>query len=497
VKRGIGAKLIASLLLACAGPVEQREWIEVSTPNFRVYSTLGADETSAMALRLELFRTVASKIATVPTLEPVVQTRILLFDKRYDFQAFEANRSVVGFFVQRMRANYAVIRRDRQLDETQALLHEYVHFLMANGPQRMYPRWYAEGFAEFLRTLATTGDTVVVGAFPMDRKAEFRRALRGGWAPFHEIVGPRGASFPMFYPQSWALVHWLMLGRTGRNAGADLSRYLDLIEAGESVEPAFESAFGIRLQDADVAIRRYLDGEYKAVGLRLAAFGHVPPDPVIRSMSEGEASLALAGLALSLDDFPRAAALFSAARAALPASARAHAGLGITETQRGNWEAAGALFERALALDPDDAEIQLDRARHLHALALAENDPSRRSETLARARRHYLRSSELDPKIPETWARYGSTFSISGEDTARGIEGLEHAHRLLPSSPEVQLLLARAYLRAGREVDAIALAERAVAHSHVVDREANLQALLQPLVREDDAGLSAGFPRAQ
>ena len=50
---------------------------------------------------------------------------------------------------------------------------------------------------------------------------------------------------------------------------------------------------------------------------------------------------------------------------------------------------------------------------------------------------------KLDGSIPEPYARYGATFLLEGEEAERGLDPLERANRMLPSSAEVELLLAR------------------------------------------------------
>ena len=69
-----------------------------------------------------------------------------------------------------------------------------------------------------------------------------------------------------------------------------------------------------------------------------------------------------------------------------------------------------------------------------------------------------MRSWKLDETIPETYARYGASHLLEGEEAERGRQTLEHAHRMLPASIRIKIDLARLYAKLGRREDARALA---------------------------------------
>jgi len=77
---------------------------------------------------------------------------------------------------------------------------------------------------------------------------------------------------------------------------------------------------------------------------------------------------------------------------------------------------------------------------------------------------------------------YGATFLLEGEETQRGLEPLEHASQMLPSSLEIKLLLARLYARLGRSMAArsLALAVYSRTHSEATRAEAQEIAAAAP-----------------
>lgn len=483
--------LIGTAALACTtvDSIPERPWIEVETPNFRVASTLPPEEAIELANDLELFRTVAQTLTNVPTVNSVIPTRIFVFDRGYDFELFTAGRRLAGYFLEGLRANYLVMRKTRQMDESRVIRHEYVHFLMNNATQVLYPPWYSEGFAEFLSTatLHEDGQRVIIGAFPMDRKRAFQYGIGSSYEQI--ISARRGTKIRgnMFYEQSWALVHWLQLGRgRGHAPSEEMTKYLELIAAGHTDADAFEEAFGISIEDVDREIASYLDGKYRAVAVPLSAFDYERGEPRVSAKPPDAVAVDLGELMLANEAGGPAQELFAKALAANPTNARAHAGLGRALTLREQWQEAESHALRALELDPEDAENELDYGICLHTKALADEINEQRSSLLEQGRQHYVRSYQLDPGIPETYAMYGSSFLAPGEDPARGVETLEHAHSLLPSNTDILWLLARAYVKLGREDNARSLAERIVASSHAGDRAEAVDELLAELAQTDE-----------
>ena len=93
-------------------------------------------------------------------------------------------------------------------------------------------------------------------------------------------------------------------------------------------------------------------------------------------------------------------------------------------------------------------------------------ETQKRLELVPDARSHYQRAIELAPENPEAHAMLGSTYLLTDEDSAAGIQSLEHARRLLPGEVSLLLPLAKLYQRAGRPDDARAAARRVARWSH-------------------------------
>jgi len=290
-----------------------------------------------------------------------------------------------------------------------------------------------------------------------------------------EGLGSRGTS--SFYSQSW-VVHYLNVGRDDAKPREELTRYLKALRSGVGNEEAVRTAFGTDTGSLDRPLQNYIKrGHYVFVTAPLDLFDP-GAEPQLRALSSAEAAVALGSLAADRGDYEQAEAYYVAALATAPGNPRGLAGRGRARAGQGNWQEAESWYAKALAAGPDDFSVQLDYDSYLHALARGAPDAAGAGEFAQQARRHYTRSWKLEDSIPETYAGYGSTFLLEGQDPAAGLETLEHAHRMLPSSIEIKLLLARAYSQLGRRDEARELALIASMWNHSQEADEKLRALL-------------------
>jgi tetratricopeptide (TPR) repeat protein len=468
----------SAFAFACAsGPtVHEREWIEVSTPNFQIMSTMSPEKASKLAIDLERFRVIVARFTNASMSDSPIATKIFAFEKKGDFQRFTRSSNVAGWISAGMRNNVIALADQRGMDSSQIIRHEYIHFILNNATTIQYPTWYNEGFAEYMSTFEIRKDReLVIGSAQRERVQVLNWAP---WIPLRRIITARGldgfhdeTEVGVFYAEAWALVHYLQQGRGGHhNVSAELDRYIELIEGGSSDEDAFEEAFGVTISIANHDLKIYLKHRIQAIVFALSALNFEPPEPNIQSMSPDQISAQLGQLSLTRRNGPDAQVYFEAAIAANPENARAHAGLGDALKFQGLWSEAEPHFNRAVELDPDDELNYLDLAEYFHDKAKEDAFEGDRAELLKAARREYVKSQKREPSLPETYAMYGSTYLEPGQDHARALKGLEHANSLLPSNTDILLMLAKAYALNDRDDEARELVERYVAWSHSKQR---------------------------
>lgn len=455
---------------AQAKDLEDRDWIEVRTANFQVRSIQGKKATLELAQHLELFRAAVSLLTNVSATEAPVPTRIIAVRGKSDFRKLGIDGDAAGIFSPGLRSNMIVIREARGMDETSTMLHEYVHFLIRNHSEQHYPKWYDEGFAEYLGM-----SDVSHGNFKIGLAAEHRRSSLNysHWIPMRRILAPDDYADwtremkAMFYGEAWALVHFLQ-NRPDREVPfpQDMAKYLELIEQGQDSVEAFETAFAISENKLNRQVKRYLEaGRFRY--FRFAVEDLLPGfDVRAVSLTREAAALTLAEAALRFDNLDSAERWFTIAAAGEPTRPHAEAGLGDVRKFRGDYDAAQPHFEQAIALAPDDPYCQLDMAEFWHDRAVAGSTTPEFSEHLDRARTHYVKAWKLNDALPEIYAMYGRTFLTDNTQPEKAVEMLEEARHLLPSHLQIRLSLAQAYARAARTEDAIAAARSVLTWSH-------------------------------
>ncbi len=467
--------LVCSLMLlaamtAAAKGLEDDDWILVETENFQIMSVLSKKETVELARYLEAFRVGVDMVANLATAEEPIPTRIYAMGGRSDFLDLGFDRKVAGVFMPRTRQNTIVIREVSGMSETEIMLHEYAHFLMRNRSLLVYPDWYDEGLAEFFGASKIRRGSLYMGLVPESRVYGLERSK---WIHLRELLQPVDydewslEKTSMFYGQSWALVHYLQMHEEWRERFTpSMSRYLKLIEDGESSIAAFETAFDVEVDEMNRQLRRYVE-RGKMGGIKVD-LGTVLTDfeASVSPMSRADVSLALGGLALIRNKLELAENWFQIASREESTAARANAGLGDVRKFADQYSKALPYFERAVELAPDDPYCQLDMAEYWHDLALEPTESEQWLDHLAKAREHYIAAWKLDKTAPEVYAMYGKTYIDEGSDYARALELLEEAEFYLPSSLDIRYLLARTYAELGRTDEAIKAAKVVVAWSH-------------------------------
>lgn len=486
----LGACLLASQGCATSS-LDESEWFEVRTRNFSIMSALGPEATRDLAYNAELFHSTAEFVMGTSLPKPPVPTRVIAFDGRGLRRPF-AVRGAGSYLHPTLRETFIVFRVGGgwSEDATPAVRHEYMHYLLENHGGFGEHLWFDEGFAQLMSTVDVRSDHVDLGHY---RKDYLERLRTEPWIPVAKVLrtedledwGQRKR--PLFYAQSWALVHFIFFGDLNPEQGRErLRRYFREIELGSSYDLAVERAFGRDMGAFDRALHKYVRSDrFQAMGVRFPNTVNRPMD--VRSVPQHVAFTRLGWLLLALEREDRARVWFESALEIEANDARAHAGLGSILDLRGEWDQALAHHERAVELAPQDALNWLDLGIHHFRRAQASSDAAEREQLLAQAREQLRKSSSLDGSLPEPLAVYGETFLLEGQDPARGVPSLERAHRLVPHDSRVELALARAYFAS----DQLKLARKMTLEVHAKTHSRSVRAEAEQLLREIDTAAEA------
>ncbi|MGE0385190.1 MAG: tetratricopeptide repeat protein [Gammaproteobacteria bacterium] len=457
--RGGWAIILVGLLAAAvpgrapvAGELWERRWIELRTPNFVIASALSEQDSVKLAQDMENFRILVGAVSGAGEIDARVPTRIFVFPSLAAEVGLKGD--YIGYFHQGMRANYAAVRPVPGAPLGETLHHEYVHFLLRNESDTQYPTWLDEGLAEFLSTLHLRGDRFEYGNVPKNTMAALAYLV---WMDFDELLEVRNTHKlsrerrAAFYAQSWALVHYLA-NRPGRDFAVDTARYLNAVQTGTARTAGFTQAYGEAVDGLGTRIRRYLGSAKYAKGTLHAPF---PAASVsVRLMRTEEIASGIGYLATGAGSLDYARKAYEAARAANPNDAATLAGLGDVAMRAREFDAAEAHYRRAVELEPNSALHLLDLGEYFLRRLREEPAHPMVARWWNEGQGCLQRSYNLDRGNPETLAQMALLFLYSPQTQALAVSQAELAYRLLPSSPEINIVTAQVYAANGRKQEA-------------------------------------------
>jgi tetratricopeptide (TPR) repeat protein len=439
LSRGALATLLWLALSAGTLSAAEPAWTRLDTPSFTFFSNASAEVTRRFAGDLETFRRfVAASLGDGAVASPL-PTHVYLFDSHTSFRDFSLGERNVGWFAGTRQANVIALDTSSAAG-AEVAYHEYVHFVVENSTPAV-PLWLNEGLAEFYSTFRSRAEELEIGR-PLERHVEFLR--RNRLISFDDLfaVDRRSSDYTeerrrgAFYAQSWAFVHYLLVGQ--KEFHVEVDDFLSRLRDGQTARDAFEDAFGT----TTVGLRRDLEHYLSQASfeyLVMAAepdLDESPGQPVVLADAEARARLGLLRLAGKVGTEADSERDFNAALGGEPANPTALRGMGELDLGRGDYLQAAAWFAEALRHEPGDV-ANLD----LHGLALLQVvqadaappgglDPARR-DILERARTSFAQAISRAPTYAPALAGYGTTF-FWDDDPGEGIEVSARAVRLLP-----------------------------------------------------------------
>ena len=463
--RTLGVLLAAWLALA-PGAAAAR-WLKADTGSFSVYSEGDETRLRTMAVGLQRFDQLLRIITNVkaPPSPTVLPVYVLADNGAIRQVTGITSREVAGTYVASptMIAALTAAYEARLTDSANLILfHEYAHHFMYQYASGAYPRWYVEGFAEFVGSARITADQAELGRFELGRLYPL---LTSGWIPIEPML--RGqipdAQKDMFYPQSWVMVHYIN-NDPARVAG--LGRYLVAVGRGEDPVAAFEPAFGMSPATFFARIKAYAG----SAAMTYRRMQWKTPAPEVRVTALPASADRLLLLALQSTYGVREAArpqLLAAVRkeaAKWPGDRYARTVLAQAEILYGD-RAAGAAIVDALIAEAPDADAWFLRGV---ALARDSDDAPPGSEAAAAklkaARAALGNANKLRPDDYRILATYAEASPRPLSDAT--LDVLLRARDLAPQVNEIGIMAAEALAERGRTAEALALLTPIMADAH-------------------------------
>lgn len=341
----------------------------------------------------------------------------------------------------------------------ETIYHEYYHSLtMPYFPS--LPVWVSEGLADFYGNSKIVDKTAYLGmpdAGLMEQLHEqslipLAALFRVDYAsPYYN----ESSKVSIFYAESWALMHYLMLGDNGIHRQL-LVAYLDTLSKGASQDEAAIKAFG-DIGKLQKALQSYASSN-SFYDLHTPAPAKVPESDVrIRPLSDSEAAAYRGGFLTLHGQFSDAEMLLQEAARNEPKLALAQQNLAVLYYAQGKSEEARAALDAAIELDPQNALTRYIRAN----LSSKEIDPRLRD---SQAEADLRAAIAANPNFAPPYGLLATRLAANGALLSEAFEFAKKGVLLDPGNSYYQLDLAQVLLRMRKYDEAQSLAVRAGAN---------------------------------
>jgi tetratricopeptide (TPR) repeat protein len=442
---------VLAVFLGTATP-STAEWRRIDSPNFVVVGDVSERTLRGVAVQFEGFRETLTRVLTERATATPVPTLVIVFPSDRAFTPFKPTYQgkpvpISGLFVGRRDANYiAMVADGGQADGLQIVFHEYAHLVVSNV-FRNVPAWLNEGLAEFYSTydVGDGGREAVLGR-PIGHHLE--RLQNTQLLKLNDLLNVDHESpfynerdrQSVFYAQSWALTHKILMGEPRRTA--ELSAYLQLVSEGTPPLQAWQKAFAAADLDRELQdyIRRRL---FKAVQYtfpdKLAKFD---APATILSAADAEAYLSEFLIRQERDD--EAAARLAPAVKRDPDNVRLKLVLGLLDVERDAYDNAA---KRLLTIEPADWLAAYSAAMALVAMAEGRGEAAG-AEHVQAVRRLVGVASQQRPEIPNALAQL-ATMEVrsAGGPTKETLRTIERARLMAPGREDYAFVHAQVLAR--------------------------------------------------
>ena len=250
-------KLSLLLLLAttlASAKDKPENWIEVRSPHFVIATNSNEKQARKIADQFERMRVLFHALFPKLQIDPSSPIIVLAVKEDKDFRALEPQEYLAkgslrlgGLFLRGPDKNYVLMRLEAEGEHPYAVIyHEYTHLLLSKAD--WMPLWLNEGLAEFYQNTDIDESDARLGQ-PSVEDIRFLRQNRLLPLPTLFAVDFKSPYYheenkgSVFYAESWALTHYLMV-QDYADKGHRLQQYGDLLSSGTDPLTAAATAFG-------------------------------------------------------------------------------------------------------------------------------------------------------------------------------------------------------------------------------------------------------------
>jgi len=440
-------------LLITSPALAKDNWTTVRSKNFLLVGNASDKQIRQVATRLEQFREVFSQLFPNAVNSSPVPTTVVVFKSDDSYRPFKPHPNTTGYFQSGEDVNYITLTVEvhGEQDPFDVIFHEYTHLLVNNTAPNV-PLWFNEGLAEYYSTFAIADDMKVTLGSPISSHVYLLRENK--MLPLRTLfkVDEKSPYYnesdkqSIFYAESWALMHYLILGKESRVA--QLGKFLELTGANTPMEQAFQKAFGMTFENMEKELRAYIGHDRYPVFTgsfqsKLTFETEMQSAPI----TEAEAQAYLGDLLLHAHRADGEAYLKKALTLD-PNQPMANASMAMMLLRQGKTIEARKQLERAAANSPN----YLIHYYYAYALSRQTNNEdeivtSFAPEVAATMRTELKKAIELRPDFAESYDLLAFVNLVTGTNIDESIELLKKILATAPGRNDTRFILAQLYLQ--------------------------------------------------
>lgn len=467
--------LLITFLVAPGSVQAKDNWISVRTKNFFLIGNNSEKEVKQVGVRLEQFRDVFTRLFPNMQFNSPVPTTVVVFKSESSFRPFKPGPNLAGYFQPGPDINYIALTTELQSgnDPFTVIFHEYVH-LLVNNTLHNVPLWFNEGLAEYYSTFGISDDQKVVLGRPISNHVFLLRENK--MLPLRTLfqVDHKSPHYneknkqSIFYAQSWALMHYLIIGKAGRVD--QLGKFLQLIIANLPMEQAFQQAFQMTFEAMEKELRDYVrQDRYNFLNAHFQRKLETDTGMEAAPITEAEAQAYLGDLLLH-SNRKDCEAYLQKALSLDPNLAMAHASLGMARFREGKTEEARASLERAVKSNSQNYLIH-----YYYAYTLSRSGPGDGQvvlgyspEVATKIHEELQKVIAMRPDYPESYKLLAFVSLVTGNKIDEALAQLKKAAAESPGRNDLLFMLAQLYMRTNDFKTARQLLEQ-ITHSDAED----------------------------
>jgi hypothetical protein len=285
---------MVGVLAACHG-LAAEEWTIIQTPHFELY-TSGSAEAGRDAV--VFFEQVHDLFASWKAKESssARRVKIIIFQTEDEYRLYQPNALAAAFFLSGATGDF-IVTRNLTRETYPVAVHEYVHLVVQRSGLRITTAMN-EGLAEFYSTLKITKKGIEIGTPPVVRLLTLRSIKV---VPLPELfavdtkspVYQNQQQAAVFYAESWALTHMLLLSPQYRNKSTSYARDM---QAGPDPVSALERITGKSSTSILEDLQRYVHRDRFVTALLDGTWDEHRPVPEAHAATRMESGMVLVGL---------------------------------------------------------------------------------------------------------------------------------------------------------------------------------------------------------